>query len=231
MRERRVRDRPAVVQAPTSWSSGTNTSSRNTSLNSASPVICTSGRTSMPGRRHVDDEVGDALVLGHVGVGAGQADAPARELRVRRPHLLAREQPAVVDAHARVFSDARSEPASGSEKSWHQISSAVRIDGSQRAFCSSVPCASSVGPARLMPTRLIGCSARARVLHVEDRDLDRRRAPSAVRRRASGCRPSGSRRAAPASAGRTRPRPRCSRTRGGTSTFSGEPRAHVEREG
>ncbi len=37
-----------------------------------------------------------------------------------------------------------------------------RIDGSQRAFCSSVPCASSVGPARLMPTRLIGCNARER---------------------------------------------------------------------
>ena len=53
----------------------------------------------MPGRLHVDDEVRDALVLRRVGVGAGQADAPARELRVRRPHLLTREQPAVVDAH------------------------------------------------------------------------------------------------------------------------------------
>ena len=63
---------------------------------------------------------------------------------------------------ALVCSDARSEPASGSLKSWHQISSAVRIAGSQRCFCSSVPCASSVGPARLMPTRLIGCSARDR---------------------------------------------------------------------
>ena len=30
---------------------------------------------------------------------------------------------------ARVDSDARSEPASGSLNSWHQISSAVRIDG------------------------------------------------------------------------------------------------------
>ena len=51
------------------------------------------------GRLHVDDEIRDALVLRRVGVGARQADAPARELRVRRPHLLAREQPAVVDAH------------------------------------------------------------------------------------------------------------------------------------
>ena len=63
---------------------------------------------------------------------------------------------------ARVASDARSEPASGSLNSWHQISSAVRIAGSQRCFCSSVPCASSVGPARLIPTRLIGWSARDR---------------------------------------------------------------------
>ena len=30
---------------------------------------------------------------------------------------------------ARVFSDARSEPASGSENPWHQISSADRIGG------------------------------------------------------------------------------------------------------
>src|SRR4029077_11725352 len=38
-----------LFRSPTSWSSGTYTSSRNTSLNSASPVSCTSGRTSMPG--------------------------------------------------------------------------------------------------------------------------------------------------------------------------------------
>ena len=34
---------------PTSWSAGTNTPSRKTSLNSASPVSCTRGRTSTPG--------------------------------------------------------------------------------------------------------------------------------------------------------------------------------------
>ncbi len=34
---------------PISWSSGTKTSVRNTSLNSASPVSWTSGRTSTPG--------------------------------------------------------------------------------------------------------------------------------------------------------------------------------------
>ena len=40
---------------------------------------------------------------------------------------------------ARVFSAARSEPASGSEKPWHQISSAVTIGDKRRSFCSSVP--------------------------------------------------------------------------------------------
>ena len=57
-------------------SSGTKTSSKNTSLNSASPVISRSGRMSRPLFLHVDQEVGQALVLGDVGVGAGEADAP-----------------------------------------------------------------------------------------------------------------------------------------------------------
>jgi hypothetical protein len=34
------------------------------------------------GRLHVDHEIRDALVLRHVGVGAGEADPPPRELRV-----------------------------------------------------------------------------------------------------------------------------------------------------
>ena len=38
-----------------------------------------------------------------------------------------------------VVSDAKSDPASGSLNSWHQISSAVRIRASHRAFCSAVP--------------------------------------------------------------------------------------------
>ena len=78
---------------PTSWSAGTNTSSRNTSLNSASPVICTNGRISMPGAVHVDHQVGDAAVLGGIGVGAGQADAPPGHRGVAGPHLLARQRP------------------------------------------------------------------------------------------------------------------------------------------
>ena len=52
-----------------------------------------------------------------------------------------------------VRSDARSEPASGSLKSWHQISSPRRSGRSHRVFCSSVPYAISVGPASMMPMR------------------------------------------------------------------------------
>jgi hypothetical protein len=46
---------------------------------------------------------------------------------------------------ARVRSEARSEPAFGSEKPRHQSSSALRSVGRNRAFCSAVPNARSVG--------------------------------------------------------------------------------------
>ncbi len=63
---------------------------------------------------------------------------------------------------ARVRTDARSDPASGSLKSWHQSSSARRIGGRNRSFWSSVPCSSRVGPARLTPIRPTSSGARAR---------------------------------------------------------------------
>src|SRR5215207_6153700 len=67
---------------------------------------------------------------------------------------------------ARVLSAARSEPASGSEKPWHQISSAERIGARKRSFCSSVPQTISVGPpsssprtfARSGPARVVECA-------------------------------------------------------------------------
>lgn len=51
-------------------------------------------------------------------------------------------------------SAARSDPASGSLKPWHQTSSPRRIGGSQRARCSAVPSAAIVGPACNSPTKL-----------------------------------------------------------------------------
>ena len=63
---------------------------------------------------------------------------------------------------ARVFSAARSEPASGSLKPWHQISSPDRIGSRKRSFCSSVPQSISVGPPMSMPSAFAGSGARAR---------------------------------------------------------------------
>ena len=83
---------------PSRLASGTRTSVRNTSLNSASPVIWRSGRISTPGCGHVEQEVGQASVLGHVRVGAGDQDRHLRVLRPRRPHLLPVDNPVVAVA-------------------------------------------------------------------------------------------------------------------------------------
>ena len=75
------------------------------------------------------------------------ANVPAR-----RPHLLAvhhrtRRRP----RSAVVRMPARSDPASGSLNSWHQASWPVTIGRRYRAFCSSVPWATIVGPASMHP--------------------------------------------------------------------------------
>ena len=86
---------------PTTSSSGTNTSLKNTSLNSE-----------LAGRHlqrphldalgvHVDDHRGDAVVLRGVGVGAHGGEAALASVGAARPHLLAVDQPAAVDAGAR----------------------------------------------------------------------------------------------------------------------------------
>ena len=72
--QRGDRDLPAVALAAEHSSRvGTRASLKNTSLNSASPVICTQRPHLDAGLLHVDDEVAEALVLGHVGVGAARA--------------------------------------------------------------------------------------------------------------------------------------------------------------
>src|SRR6266516_6082212 len=65
---------------------------------------------------------------------------------------------------ARVFSEARSDPASGSEKPWHQISSAERIGSRKRSRCCSVPCAITTGPPITMPSTFAGRGAFARAI-------------------------------------------------------------------
>src|ERR671919_121527 len=67
------------------------------------------------------------------------------------------------DLTALVLSEARSEPDSGSEKPWHQISSADRIGSRNRFFCSSVPCAITTGPPIARPSTFAGDGVSARV--------------------------------------------------------------------
>ena len=44
---------------------------------------------------HVHEEVGEALVLGRIGIGARHQHAPLRILGAARPHLLASDHPLV----------------------------------------------------------------------------------------------------------------------------------------
>ena len=142
---------------------GTSTPLRKISLNSASPVIWRQRPHLDAGRVHVDDQVGQPLVALRVGVGAGEEDAEVGDVRVRRPHLLAVEHEAVAVEPAARADAGEVGSGSGSEKPWHQISSAARSGCRYRAFCSSVPCAMIVGPA--MPSPITptcgGASARA----------------------------------------------------------------------
>ena len=112
------------------FSRGTTTSSRNSSENSAWPVICVIGRTSTPGER-----------MSTISIEMPRWRGPSSSVRASTPHQraycphdthvfwpLSTKSPSS-STTACVRSDARSDPASGSEKPWHQISSADRIDG------------------------------------------------------------------------------------------------------
>ena len=102
------------------FSTGTLTLSRKTSLTSWPPSRVMIGRTVMPGRLHVDQQEADARLRLGVGIGADQEEAPVGVLGQRRPGLLAVDDVVFLAVVARdplglVFSEARSEPAPGSE--------------------------------------------------------------------------------------------------------------------
>ena len=132
---------------PSTFSSGTHASSRKSSLNSASPVSCRSGRIDTPGWsmsmtnivRPRDREPSTVSVRVRI---MHQRARCASEVHTFWPEIL-HPSPSRT---ARVLTDARSEPASGSENPWHQISSADSIGPRKRAFCSSSPWAMIVGP-------------------------------------------------------------------------------------
>ena len=116
-----------------------------------------------PRRLHVDDHVARCRGASTRPDRCGRERSPTGRTarsssRPSGPRAASRRRPAPPSSAA----TRGPSPASGSLNSWHQISLASRMRGSHRCFCSSVPCASSVGPARLMPTRFTGCSARDR---------------------------------------------------------------------
>ena len=95
-------------------------------------------------------ERGDALVLAplldRVGVGADEEQTPLGDVGARGPDLLAVEDVVVAVLDRERAQVGQVAPASGSEKPWHQWSSALRMLGTQRSFCSSVPQRMIMGP-------------------------------------------------------------------------------------
>ncbi len=104
--------------SPRRWSSGTRTSVKNTSLNEAPPVIWRSGRISMPGARMLTMKPVRPLCLGRSG-SVRQMISPMSEYCAPDVHtfwpVMTHSSPS---RSALVCSEARSEPAPGSLKSW-----------------------------------------------------------------------------------------------------------------
>ena len=89
------------------------------------------------GRRHVDDQRADALVLRRVGIGAHEAEAPVGVVRARRPHLLAVHDELVADRARRASAGSRGRsPRSGSLMPRHHAISARSVGRRNRSFCS-----------------------------------------------------------------------------------------------
>ena len=129
---------------PTTSSSGTNTSSKNTSLNSESPVVIRSGRTSTPSACMSMTIV----VMPSCLATSGFVRTVAKPNAARCAPLVHTFWPLTSQPPstrvARVFTPAASEPASGSLNSWHQITSRLSAGRTQRATWSSVACCTSV---------------------------------------------------------------------------------------
>ena len=169
-------------RCPTTCSAGTKTSVRKTSLNSASPVIWTSGPHVDPGVGHVDDQRGDALLRARrIRLGAGQAQAPGGELRVRSPDLATGDRVATVDRR-------------GTGRQRRQVAAGVGLaeelapDLLGREDRRQVPQALVLGAVRQQrgadqvdpdPVDRLR-SLRTGVLALVERDLHRRRPPTAV---------------------------------------------------
>ena len=163
---------------------------RNTSSNSASPVISSQRGRSPRRAAHVEQKERDALMA--------QAPGSVRAMRMPQslirppehhtfwPLTMKRSRPS-----ARVDSDARSLPAPGSENSWHQTCSPQRVGRRWRWHCSGVPNRRRLPAARTRPTMLSTAGTPA-LAHSSIQTAGGRAAPRPPSStKASGGRPTG----------------------------------------
>ena len=122
-----------------------------TSLKCASPEIWRSGRTLTPSASIGSTNIVRPRCLGTLAsVRASSRPKLACWALVVQTFWPDTLQPPSSVRLARAWMPARSEPAAGSENSWHHTSSAASIEPRWRCFWSSLPWAISVGPS--MPT-------------------------------------------------------------------------------
>ncbi len=145
--------RQPSFSAPTRFTTGTRTSSRNISANSVDPARVRSGLTVTPGASigMASQEIPRCFgACGSVRTSSShQSATSAWEVQIFEPVTTY----ASPSRTARVRKEARSEPAPGSLNPWHHTSSPRSTGGSQRARCSAVPSAAMVGPACSRPTK------------------------------------------------------------------------------
>ena len=161
------RPRQPSFTGPSVLVTGTRTSVKKISLNSLSPVIVTSGRTSTPGSVMSTRRQVMPLCLGTSGSvrtrSSHQFDMWPSVFQVFCPFTI-QVSPS---SSAFVRSDARSEPALGSENPWHQMSSPRSMRGRRSRFCSSVPCSMIAGAMLERPSGLSVPGAWARCISSE----------------------------------------------------------------
>ena len=153
-----------LLTPPTTLSFGQRASVKNTSQNSAVPSGWVMPRTSTPGWLHRHEQVGDALVLGRVRVGAGEQEAVVGVVALGGPHLLAVDDPLVAVEHGRRLQAGQVGARVGlAEALAPAHRRRCRISGRNSFFCSSVPHCRIVGPTSVSPKKSarIGALARA----------------------------------------------------------------------
>ena len=112
------------------------------------------GTDVMPGRAHVDEEVGDPSVLPRVGIGAGETDAHVRFRRDRGPDLLSPERPALGHpGRPRAQRGEVGARAGFAEQLAPARVSPWSVGATHRSFCSGVPWAMMVGRAHAATAR------------------------------------------------------------------------------